>query len=84
MNGYCHIADYNELEENEFNLNVPRYVDISEEEKEIEIQNTIDEFKKLEKEREKIQIQSQDRHYPEYTDIIPLIHLRVQSVENGN
>ena len=36
------------LQENEFNLNVPRYVDISEPEEEIDIQATIDELKKLE------------------------------------
>lgn len=52
---YCHIADFDELKENEFNLNVPRYVDISEPEEEIDIQETIDELKKLEKEREKIE-----------------------------
>jgi len=34
---------------------VPRYVDISEPEEEIDIQNTIDELKKLEKERVKIE-----------------------------
>ena len=52
---YCHIADLEELKENEFNLNVPRYVDISEPEEEIDIQKTIDEIKKLEKEREEIE-----------------------------
>ena len=52
---YCHIADFDELKENEFNLNVPRYVDISEPEEEIDIQETINELKKLEKEREKIE-----------------------------
>jgi type I restriction enzyme M protein len=52
---YCHIADLEELEENEYNLNVPRYVDISEPEEEIDIQNTINELKKLEKEREEIE-----------------------------
>jgi type I restriction enzyme M protein len=25
---YCHVAEFEELKENEFNLNVPRYVDI--------------------------------------------------------
>ena len=49
VDGYCHIADFEELKENEFNLNVPRYVDISITEDEIDIQNTIDELKKLEK-----------------------------------
>ena len=54
---YCHIADIDELKENEFNLNVPRYVDISEPEEEIDIQATIDELKKVDKEREKIESQ---------------------------
>ncbi len=52
---YCHVADLEELEENEFNLNVPRYVDISEPEEEVDIQETINELTKLEKEREKIE-----------------------------
>jgi type I restriction enzyme M protein len=52
---YCHIADLEEIKENEFNLNVPRYVDISEPEEEIDIQSTINELKKLEKEREEIE-----------------------------
>jgi type I restriction enzyme M protein len=57
VEGYCHIADYEELKENEFNLNVPRYVDISESEEEIDIQKTIDKLKKLEKEKQEIEIQ---------------------------
>lgn len=52
---YCHVAEREELEENEFNLNVPRYVDISEPEEEIDIQKTVDELKKLEKEREDLE-----------------------------
>jgi type I restriction enzyme M protein len=54
---YCHIAGFEELKENEFNLNVPRYVDISEAEEEVDIQKTIDELKKLEKEKEEIEVQ---------------------------
>ena len=57
IDGYCHIADFEELKENEFNLNVPRYVDISESEEEVDIQKTIDELKKLEKEKQEIEIQ---------------------------
>lgn len=53
---YCHIAEPEELQENEFNLNVPRYVDISEPEEEIDIQDTINELKKIEKEREEIEL----------------------------
>jgi type I restriction enzyme M protein len=54
---YCHIAEVSELQENEFNLNVPRYVDISEPEEEINIQATIDDLRKLEKERQQIEIE---------------------------
>jgi type I restriction enzyme M protein len=57
IKGYCHIADYEELKENEFNLNVPRYVDISVEDEEIDIQQVINELKKLEKERHEIEVQ---------------------------
>ncbi len=57
VDGYCHIADFEELKENEFNLNVPRYVDISEGEEEISIQETIDELKKLNKQKDDIEIQ---------------------------
>lgn len=53
---YCHVADLEELQENEFNLNVPRYVDISEPEEEIDMQGTIDELKKLERERDEIEL----------------------------
>jgi type I restriction enzyme M protein len=54
---YCHVADLEELKGNEFNLNVPRYVDISEIEEEFDIQSTIDNLKKLEKEKREIEIQ---------------------------
>src|SRR3989442_14640826 len=33
---YCHIADLEEIKENDYNLNVPRYVDISEQEKQVD------------------------------------------------
>ena len=52
---YCHVAKKAEIIENEYNLNIPRYVDISEPEEEIDIQATIDELKKLDKEREEIE-----------------------------
>lgn len=51
VKGYCHIADFEELQENEFNLNIPRYVDTSVLEEEIDIQKTIDELRKTEQER---------------------------------
>jgi type I restriction enzyme M protein len=34
---YAHVADFEEIEENEFNLNIPRYVDTFEEEEQIDI-----------------------------------------------
>lgn len=52
---YCHIAEFDELKENEFNLNVPRYVDISKAEDEIDIQATINELNKLQIEKQDIQ-----------------------------
>ena len=57
IEGYCHIADFDELKENDFTLNVPRYVDISEFEEEIDIQKIIDELKRLKKDRQEIEIQ---------------------------
>jgi type I restriction enzyme M protein len=54
---YSHIAEFEELKENDFNLNVPRYVDSSEPEEEVDIQDTIDELKKLDEQRQEIQIQ---------------------------
>jgi type I restriction enzyme M protein len=51
---YCHVADIAELEENEFNLNVPRYVDISEPEEEIDIQEAYDELKESYSEQDKL------------------------------
>lgn len=43
---YSHLATLGELEENEFNLNIPRYVDSFEEEEEINIQQEMTELEK--------------------------------------
>lgn len=48
---YCHIADLTEIQENEFNLSVPRYVDTYEPEKIHDIHQTYNDLKLLEKER---------------------------------
>ena len=37
MSKYAYVADFEEIKENEFNLNIPRYVDTFEEEEEIDI-----------------------------------------------
>ncbi|MBU1057604.1 MAG: type I restriction-modification system subunit M [Proteobacteria bacterium] len=47
---YAHIADYEEIKENDFNLNIPRYVDTFEEEGEIDIDAVQLEIEELEKE----------------------------------
>ena len=57
INSYCHVADLEEIKENGFNLNVPRYVDISEPKEEVNIQETIDDLKKLDKERANLELQ---------------------------
>ena len=51
---YCHIADREELEENEFNLNVPRYIDISEPEEQIDIQKAYNDLKETYSEQDKL------------------------------
>ena len=47
---YAHLASFKEVAENDFNLNIPRYVDTFEEEAEIDIDAVQKEITKLEKE----------------------------------
>lgn len=47
---YAHLASFEELEENDFNLNIPRYVDTFEEEAEIDIEAVQQEIDILENE----------------------------------
>ncbi len=47
---YAHVADFAEIRENDFNLNIPRYVDTFEEEEEIDIDAVQLEIDALEKE----------------------------------
>ncbi len=47
---YAHVADFKEIRENDFNLNIPRYVDTFEEEEEIDIDAVQKEIDQLEKE----------------------------------
>lgn len=46
---YAHLASFDEIEQNGFNLNIPRYVDNSEEEEEIDISATLASLEALEK-----------------------------------
>jgi type I restriction enzyme M protein len=52
---YCHVADIAELKENEFNLNVSRYVDTSELEEKIDIQETYNLLKESKAEQSKLE-----------------------------
>ena len=47
---YSHLATLDEVKENDYNLNIPRYVDTFEEEEEIDVQAVIKEIKEIEKE----------------------------------
>ena len=51
---YCHLATMEEIKENECNLNIPRYVDTFEEEKEIDLDALYDELEKIDKEDKEV------------------------------
>ena len=51
---YAHVAKFDEIKENDFNLNIPRYVDTFEEEEEIDIDVVQMEIDALEKELAKV------------------------------
>jgi type I restriction enzyme M protein len=50
INKYAYRATYNELQENDFNLNIPRYVDTFEEEQQVDIKQTQSEIESLKSE----------------------------------
>jgi type I restriction enzyme M protein len=58
---YSHIASFEEIKENDFNLNIPRYVDTFEEEAEIDIDAVQKEIIKLEDELEIIRKEMNDK-----------------------
>jgi len=60
---YAYLATSDEIEENDFNLNIPRYVDTFEEEEEIDVQAVQEEIDLLEKEL--VQVQSKMKEYLE-------------------
>ncbi|MCB4780972.1 MAG: SAM-dependent methyltransferase, partial [Sulfurovum sp.] len=47
---YAHIASLKEIQENDYNLNIPRYVDTFEEEERVDIEATKQEIEKIESE----------------------------------
>jgi len=54
---YAHVATCEEIEENDFNLNIPRYVDTFEEEEEIDIDAVQQEIEQLENELAEVRAQ---------------------------
>lgn len=51
---YSHLASLKEVADNDYNLNIPRYVDTFEEQEEIDIQKVMFEIKELEDKRAKL------------------------------
>lgn len=52
---YAHIATMKEIRENDYNLNIPRYVDTFEKEEEVDISSTLEKIAKLDEEIAKTQ-----------------------------
>jgi len=52
---YCTVADMEEIEENDYNLNISRYVDTTEPEEPVDIPDVLDTLKILESERKDVQ-----------------------------
>ena len=50
---YAHLAKFDEIEENDFNLNIPRYVDAFEEEPPVDLQKLVVDMVNIAKEEEK-------------------------------
>ena len=50
---YCHIASLEEIDKNDYNLNIPRYVDTSEKEPEIMLEDVFKEIQNIDDELEK-------------------------------
>lgn len=51
---YAHLASFEEIEQNDFNLNIPRYVDSSEPEEEIQLDDVFSELNKIRSEEEQL------------------------------
>jgi len=54
---YAYLAGFDEIKENDFNLNIPRYVDTFEEEEEIDLEAVLRERKALKADLEKLEVE---------------------------
>lgn len=52
---YCRVVDLEEIAENDYNLNIARYIDTTEEEEQIDVADALAELRNLEKERDDIE-----------------------------
>ncbi len=52
---YCRVVKLEEIEENDFNLNIPRYIDTTEEEEQIDVGEALVNLKQLESKRNSIE-----------------------------
>ena len=57
---YCTVADIEEIEENDYNLNISRYVDTTEPEEPVDISEVLESLKKIESERKDVQSKLDD------------------------
>ncbi len=58
---YAHVAEFEEIKENDFNLNIPRYVDTFEEEEPIDIDEVQKEIDALEKELAEVRVKMAEK-----------------------
>ena len=54
-NKYCRPVSLDEIRANDYNLNITRYIDVTEEEEPIDVQKVLNELKNLKKERAEIE-----------------------------
>ncbi|MFB4166878.1 type I restriction-modification system subunit M [Virgibacillus sp. JSM 102003] len=52
---YCRVVGLEEIKENDYNLNIARYIDTTEEEEQIDVADALSELQELESERDKIE-----------------------------
>ena len=58
---YAHLASFDEIAENDFNLNIPRYVDTFEEEEDIDIDAVQREIDQLEEELSRVRVEMAEK-----------------------
>ena len=58
---FAHVAEFAEIRENDFNLNIPRYVDTFEEEEEIDIEAVQREIDDLEEELAAVRVKMAEK-----------------------